>query len=408
MNRKHSIIYFLAAFANGLTVPFISLICLSHGASIENLSLIISVFAITVILTEVPSGMISDMVGRKAIFVMSQFILALCYVVILCSGSWIWLVIAYILKGVGIAFSSGSLEALIVEEYVENQGKDAMATANGLLLRLDCLGALSGALIGGMIGSMGENYMILLMLRIGLEIFIAVSSCILVNEHTEHVTESKKKVTVWEQLSLMAVTIKHSNIVGSIMWIAFFYGCVVAMMETYWQQNLLTLLSYEFQWIFGVVSCLGYAGAILGGRTGEKIREYNKHRFYKIIRVALPITILLLGISAKWYLFILLYFIIYYIIGVGDLLERNMLHGAVVNECRASMLSVYSLFIRGGGAVSAIVSSGIVVAVGVDAVWIMIPVFVVVMYVVIFTRSGREKEGGTYVNNGKLNIKNAK
>ena len=94
MNRKHSIIYFLAAFANGITVPFISLICLSHGASIENLSLIISVFAITVILVEVPSGMISDMVGRKAIFVMSQFILALCYVVILCSGSWIWLVIA--------------------------------------------------------------------------------------------------------------------------------------------------------------------------------------------------------------------------------------------------------------------------------------------------------------------------
>ena len=79
-----------------------------------------------------------------------------------------------------------------------------------------------------------------------------------------------------------------------------------------------------------------------------------------------------------------MYFAIYYIIGFGDLLERNMLHGAVPNECRASMLSLYSLFIRGGGAFSAVVSCGIVTILGVNAIWTIIPGVVIMVYLVLF------------------------
>ena len=384
MNRKYSLIYFFTAFANGLTVPFISLICLSHGASLENLSLIISVFAITVILVEVPSGMISDMMGRKSIFIMSQFSLALCYVAILCSNSWIWLVIAYILKGVGIAFASGSLESLIVEEHIRNCGKESLSHVNSQLLRLEYLGSLSGALIGGIIGSLGENYILLLMVRIVLGILIAVSSGILIKVQEEHISDIIRKTAIWEQICLMKDTVKYSSIIGIMLWVAFFYGCVVAMMETYWQQNLLTILNNEHQWIYGIVSCLGYVGAILGGRTGTKIRESNHRHFYRIIRIAIPVAILLLGNARKWYIFIFVYFIIYYIMGIGDLLERNMIHANVENECRASILSLYSLFMRGGGAFSAVLSSGIVVLFGLNVTWIIIPGFVVVIYMIVF------------------------
>lgn len=385
MERKHSFIYFLLAFANGLTVPFISLICLSHGATLTNLSLVISVFAITVILIEVPSGMISDMLGRKYIFVMSQFILTLCYVCILFSKSWLWLIAAYVLKGIGIAFYSGSLEALIVEEHVACKGKEAMAEANSLLLRLDCIGAALGALAGGMIGSLGDNYTVLLLLRIGLGLFIAISSYFCIKESVSSKRSAEKRITVFNQIELMRSTIKESDVVGIMMLVAFFYGSVVAMMETYWQQDLLILLSHEFQWIFGIVSCLGYAGAILGGRAGVQFGESSKKdQIYGILRISLPVSIALLGFSTRWYIFILLYFMVYYIIGVGDLLERNMLHGAVPNECRASMLSLYSLFIRGGGAMSAFISSGIVAMIGVNAIWAIVPGFVMMAYLVLF------------------------
>ena len=384
MERKHIFIYFLSAFSNGLTVPFISLICLSHGATLTNLSLIISVFAITVILVEVPSGMISDMMGRKSIFVMSQFILAMCYICIVFSNSWIWLVAAYILKGIGIAFSSGSLEALIVEEHIAANGKEAMATANGLLLRLDCIGAALGALAGGVIGSLGEEYRILLLVRISLGILIAASAYFCIIENDSYKKSIEKRITFLDQIELMKSTIKQSNIVGIMMVAAFFYGSVVAMMETYWQQDLLHLLSHEFQWIFGVVSCLGYAGAILGGRAGVGYgKSDKKNQIYWISRILLPISIVLLGFSTKWYVFILLYFVVYYIIGAGDLLERNMMHQSVPNECRASMLSLYSLFIRGGGATSALISSGIVAMIGVNAIWAIVPGIVLTVYLVL-------------------------
>ena len=61
-----------------------------------------------------------------------------------------------------------------------------------------------------------------------------------------------------------------------------------------------------------------------------------------------------------------------------------MLHGAVPNECRASMLSLYSLFIRGGGAMSAFISSGIVAMIGVNAIWAIVPGFVMMAYLVLF------------------------
>ena len=76
----------------------------------------------------------------------------------------------------------------------------------------------------------------------------------------------------------MKSTIKQSDVVRIMMLVAVFYGAVIVMMETYWQQDLLTFLSHEFQWMFGGVSCFEYAGAILGGRTRARIGELKKNQ----------------------------------------------------------------------------------------------------------------------------------
>ena len=71
MKRSHILLFGANAFGTGLLAPVLSLVLLSHGATMENLSLCIGIFAVMVVVLELPSGILADLIGRKRIFLIS-------------------------------------------------------------------------------------------------------------------------------------------------------------------------------------------------------------------------------------------------------------------------------------------------------------------------------------------------
>lgn len=99
----------------------------------------------------------------------------------------------------------------------------------------------------------------------------------------------------------------------------------------------------------------------------------NVEKLFWTFRSLLPCVIILLGQSFHWLLFLILYVLTYIVWGIGDLQEGIIFHQNVENEYRASMLSVKSLFVKGGCVMTSLLSSLIIQLGGLAYVWIAIP-----------------------------------
>lgn len=374
--------YFMESFLCGLTAPVISLILLSHGANIGTLSLFIGLYSASVILFEIPSGMFADMYGRKMVFLLAHFFLCLNYLLLLNSEGVVRLTLACVCWGIGRAFSSGSLEALIVEEAI-SQGDDNLSKTNSQLLILNCAGSAVGAILGGMLGTIGKDYNLLLLVLVLLEGLLFASSGILLKESKQRPFSAE----LGSQLTMMKDAWYVSGTIRMLLIMALLFGSVVAVLETYWQHNLLLLLPEKMGWILGIISCLGYAGAMIGSKVGERIQT---GRGFWIFRICFPVVILILGICNQWTVFIGFYAAAYIVWGAGDLCERTLLHVEVENEYRASILSVQSLFVKAGCIFSAVMANWIVNLVSLRAVWILIPLLACAVSFFLMCRQGEK------------------
>lgn len=292
MPVSQKILFFVDYFSMGLFTPVLSLVALSHGATLKTLSLFVGLFAVTVIILEVPSGMFADLEGRKRTYLMAKIFLVFSYFTALLSQNALPLAISYVLRGIGISFSSGSLEALIVEDYMKLHGEEAVHEVNRQMLMLSGIGAATGAILGGILGNIGKNYSTLLIVIMGIELLLIGSKI------SSHLLDKKQD-------------------------------------------------------------------------------ENYENRLYRLFRFLLPIAILLLGLNKKWYLFVFLYALVYVITGMGELCEKSILHKNVANEYRASMLSLYSLFIRGGGIISSVFTAIILANGTLLYVWILLPMMAI-------------------------------
>ena len=122
MRRSLQLIVFLKNFSAGVMAPVLSLALLAHGASIGTVSLMIGAYSLTVIAAEFPSGIFADVYGRKKAFLLAIALYFLSYGLMLPFRSAAVLFSAMVANGLGRAFSSGSLEALAIDEAGAGDG----------------------------------------------------------------------------------------------------------------------------------------------------------------------------------------------------------------------------------------------------------------------------------------------
>ena len=172
MKRSHILLFGANAFGTGLLAPVLSLVLLSHGATMENLSLCIGIFAVMVVVLELPSGILADLIGRKRIFLISACFMMANYALLLFSRHFLMLAAACAMQGIGRAFSSGSIEALEIETYLcEHEGRN-LEKINSTMAVIESVGLASGSIAGGILGYLDVSYSLLLILAFILQILI--------------------------------------------------------------------------------------------------------------------------------------------------------------------------------------------------------------------------------------------
>lgn len=152
----------------GRTLPhaILTVFLIANGCSLVDIALLQTVFMITAMLTEFPSGVISDMTSRKIVYLFSLIALFASYFIIAFNKDIFILIIAYILYGLSVSLKSGTLDAEIVLEYrKKNKNIKNYSVIMSYVMNIS-------AIIGGLSGSFLYAYIDRFIYFVSLVLFV--------------------------------------------------------------------------------------------------------------------------------------------------------------------------------------------------------------------------------------------
>lgn len=134
--------------------PVFAVIQLDYGLTLPQFALLNAVWAVSIVLLEVPSGALADRIGRKRMLVVSAFLMVLEMGVLAfvplgnnATVFWAW-VVNRILSGAAEAAASGADEALAYDSIPKDQREATWPRVLARLMRLSSLAFITAMLVG--------------------------------------------------------------------------------------------------------------------------------------------------------------------------------------------------------------------------------------------------------------------
>jgi MFS family permease len=373
----------------GITLPAMSLIIVSKGFPLPYLGVAIACMSISVIIFEVPSGIFCDAKGRRTSFLIGM-ILTLLGTIPLFTSSFILICLGFSFNGIGRAFGSGSLDSLLIEDAQQLTGDVSNA-----VFAIELSSSLSlaiGALFGGFLLNMGSpgghltDYLligriILIVLNIGLTPILVSNDRVQNNSHT-----------LKEQLSALFQGVRGNRDITSYLVTAITLGVFLSAAETYWQPYLKTLLHDDSKlWILGIVASSMFALSMVGSLLGKILLHYFcPSTLSRLLFLGDFLLMALLSRSTTLWMFLILFMLLYLILGALSIARSTYLNKKVKNSVRASMLSLSSFALQIGGVLSSLVSAFLLSFVDISRFWMIVALSGAITVLVVFNRP---KEG---------------
>ena len=390
--KIYSLIMFLNSYLTGLLTPVLSLALIDKGASLSNLSIILGLYALSVILLELPTGIMADIFGRKKTFVLSLIIFTLCFALLLIGRGFIVLCIVMMLYGLAKALASGSFDALFIDYYIDNFGKDKLHNITTRLSVLEALGLSAGALSGGFFPEISNKlfssigtYDLNIIVRVILTITVIVLSVLFISDNA--ITEKKQHISIKQHVKNSSTFVFKNTTILCIFLSVFSTGFFLSALETYWQPHFITFLpDGSSTRLLGLMAFLYLGAAMIGSIiSNNTIKKYkfNLRKMYLLMRGFIALLLIVTALQTNVPLFIAFYASIYLMFGMSMIPEGVILNSETPNEIRASVLSVKSFTMQIGGLSGSLLYSILIKFISIPTIWILAAFIVLITIAII-------------------------
>ncbi len=393
MKQHYWALLFFNYFAMGIMVPVLSLALLDKGLDLTSLALIFGLYTLTVVILEVPSGIMADLIGRKRVFLISNVFYIVSAALLLFAHGVALMIPVIIFWGAGKAFASGSMDALAIDSYVELNGTESMPVVTSRLALLETIGLSTGALLGGFLPGLTKGllpffgtYDITILLRSVLIVINTILCAAFIKEYRPHGTHVPK---LKEHVAQSVRFIKRSPVLLLLAAGLFCTGISMFTVETYWQPVYITVLNNDsLSWTLGFLSFGCFLFASVGNIIIKKIfmsRQSIWHIGYTVTRLALYAALVVFSFMQSAVSFAAMFYIVYFLFGASNMAESTMLNIEIPAEKRASLLSFVSFVFQAGGIVAPVTAALASTQPGIRTLWLFSGIAFFVVSAVIGT-----------------------
>ncbi len=354
----------LNAFALGITLPVLNVVLLARGLTLSTLALFMAIYSAVIVVTEIPSGYLSDRFGRIPVFMTAKVCTAAGMVLVVFTSSAVPLFMAAVLMAIARSFSSGSFEAVVIDWFREREGEQNLHVITTNMSVWETLGLSAGALASGFaallferIGLFSDGRVSVFLISACLQLLIIFFIAIWMGGDSRKEPAQEMQPSAGQFLT----SLKNRQFL-SLLILTFALGFLLSSIEKYWQPKIIGIIRDEdlATVLFGVVSFIGFMTALLGSILSGKLINRNRSRtgiYLVLLRLLLAASLLALAASRSPVSFLVLYASVYLFVAMSSVASGTIINTESPPAIRASLLSTVSFSLQIGGLVSSLFAS---------------------------------------------------
>ena len=383
MKRSYIVLTSISWFGTGILQPVFLLVLLSHGCTYQTIAIALGFFSMARLCFEIPSGVLADRRGRKQMYLFSMLLYIISFSGLMFSRHLGSAIIAMVLQGIARAFSSGSLDALIIDDYVEQNGNDHISFVTSKLLVIQSVSLAIGALVGGLLPNL-KNYSFHLLFRIIL-LLVAFLLC-------KHFIYEKNTPSVSYHIQSKSINlslIKNNHTLVKIILSTIILCMGLTLLENYWQPAFKDLYPSNQNISLGILSTLSFllltSGSLIAGKI--KISQISKVWYaYFLLQISLGIVLVFIALQTKILGFSFFYLFFYLLLDISNVQEQNLINHLANAKNRASILSIASFIGQLGTFITCMISTLFISYLHFNGLWLVGGIFIAVVGGIMFAR----------------------
>ncbi|MDG0997152.1 MAG: MFS transporter [Gammaproteobacteria bacterium] len=324
-----------------LFMPIIWLFYEANGLTIRDLFVIQSIYSVTIVLIEIPSGYIADVFGRKNSMVVGTFFSFLGILTYTLSFGFDGFLLASLCLGIGQSFVSGSDTAIMYDSLAELNRSEDFIKLEGRTISMGNFAEATAFVIGGFLAQISLRTPFYYQVGIALVGFII--ALLLVEPKITRLEDGAIKP--WKNIKRI---IRYALVEKSILRAYIFYSAIVGVATltmAWFAQPYLKTLNIGIVY-FGIIGAgLNLAVAITSFYAHEIERKINTRILFSLILLFIVSGYFTIAyLNNLWGLSILILF--YMTRGVATPLLRDYMNRHTPSEMRATVMSIRSFVIR--------------------------------------------------------------
>lgn len=341
MKKNIKIYYVYSAFSSLLILgPILTIFFLSKGLNFSQITLLQSFSAIGIVLFEVPTGAVADLLGRKKSLLMGSVIMSISLMFYALGNSFLYFAIAEILFALGFTLKSGADTSLLYDSLKFSGREEDFKNLMGKYNFISILMQVPGSIMAGYLYEININLPFIIS-----AIFMIITFVIITffEEPEDREIKNKNQRTYFEQIKDSALYIKnHEKIKGIMVFTVVFYIFFRAgfwMFQPYMKASGVPVVA--FGWIFALFNLV----AAFSSAKSAWIMDKTKPKTLIFIAGLIIVSFLGMGFVKVW-------------IGTAFILLQQMARGIykptvnkylnkhIESDMRATILSFHSLMIN--------------------------------------------------------------
>ncbi|MBI9045792.1 MAG: MFS transporter [Anaerolineaceae bacterium] len=383
-------INFLYWFSIALPLALTTLLKMSRGLDLFQISLCMGIYSLAILILVVPAGGLADTIGRKRVSIAAYGVMALGSFSLLFTFTFPGFLLVMFLAGVARSFSPGPLDAWFIDELKlvdpDINLQEYLAKANTIVWLALGTGLLVGSYIPNIFGHLPadgthvlEPFSIPILISAMIQVILIGLTILLVNDHNQpdrNMDWRDSFAAVPELVKNGFQESRKNPIIPYLMGASAAAYLAMATLETLWQPFFSELpgTMNDNSLFYGVVMGGSFLAGMLGNLAATPINRWVKNRFGLICAIFLGfegVMLITLSFQTSVIAAVIFFWLVYISMSVVHSPHMAMINKEIPSGKRTTILSMETLIGQVGGILGSVVLGYIADKFSIHITWVL-------------------------------------